>query len=208
MRSIENHVDQTIQTDPSLDNLFVPISEKGIQTVSDVSNIGIQVNPPLTVDTSVSDVVTVFRNIDLSDLGSVFISDASASIQAVPELKSTGVQTLVTNLDQGLQTMINPGLKVNADLTEFGIISTQTSPIKELTDNSVQTLVKMLDKGIQTKPDMKIDLTSVMINKVDPFFPLIDPSIDLDLVEAYIPYPGMVVDVATSMANYYPLCMG
>jgi len=54
---------------------------------------------------------------------------------------------------------------------------------------------------------MKIDLSSALFNKMDEF-PLIDPNIDLSIIEAYIPFPGMIVDVATSMANYYPMCLG
>jgi hypothetical protein len=73
LRHIENNMDQAVQTEPSLDGLFTTISEKGVQAVSDVTNIGIQVNPPLTVDTSALDVVSVFRNINVSDLSSVFI---------------------------------------------------------------------------------------------------------------------------------------
>jgi hypothetical protein len=65
----------------------------------------------------------------------------------------------------------------------------------------------MSEKGVQTKPDMKIDLSSVMFDKLDSF-PLIDPNIDIDLSEAFIPFPGMIIDTATAIANYYPLCLG
>lgn len=90
----------------------------------------------------------------------------------------------------------------NRDITSYSSI--------EMSNKDVQTVVQMIDRGIQTKPDMKIDLSHLnhQLSNFDPGFPLIEPSIDLDLAEAYIPFPGMIVDVATSMANYYPMCMG
>lgn len=174
LRNIENHVDSATQTDPSLDALFTPISEKGVQAVSNLTEKAIQVNPPLSVDIPALDNITIFRNINMSDLGSVFFSNTSGSIQAVPEVKSAGVQTLFDNVSQGTQTIINSDLAKRADLVEFG-----TSPInRELTDRSVQTLFNKLEQSIQTmsNPDLIIHGTSPSIGK------FVDPLISSDVI--------------------------
>jgi hypothetical protein len=121
---IQNHVDQATQTLPSLDGLFVPISEIGIQAVSETSDIGVQVNPAISIDTSDSalEVVSIFRRIDLSDLGSVFISTPSGAVQAVPEVNSVGVQTLISNLSEGSQIMINSDFMIKSRFNRIWFI--------------------------------------------------------------------------------------
>jgi hypothetical protein len=65
----------------------------------------------------------------------------------------------------------------------------------------------VLDKGVQTKPDMKIDSSSAVLEKAE-IFPFMESNIDLDLIEAMTPISGTIVDVATTVANYYPMYMG
>lgn len=126
LREIENLAEQAIQIDTKLDGLLIPISNKGIQAVSDVSNIGIQVKPSLRIDTFASEAVSIFRNIDLNNLANAFRSTTSNSIKAVPDVNSPEVKTLIDNLTPVFQG-INPDLIVRADLVEFG-----TSPVPGL----------------------------------------------------------------------------
>ncbi len=205
-------LEKGIQTESPLKRSFTPISEKGVQAISEVANIGTPVKPALTVDIvnliPSLDTSFILRSVDLSEISNSYTSVTSNLVQAVPEYKDIVVQTLFSSLDRGFQAMINPELRVSADLVEFGTANIQTSPItKELADSAVQTLVQVLDKGVQTKPDMKIDSSSAVLEKAE-IFPFMESNIDLDLIEAMTPISGTIVDVATTVANYYPMYMG
>jgi hypothetical protein len=106
---------------------------------------------PADLNNILSNTENIIRNFNYSDLTSVFFTNsaASQSIQATPDLQSTAVQTLVTSLDPALQAMINPELKVSADLVDFGTIATQTSPIVNHIDRFVQTMSEYVDTGTQ-----------------------------------------------------------
>jgi len=120
LRDIENYAEQATQTDSKLDGLLVPITNKGVQAVSDVSNIGIQVNPASKIESSALESVSMFRNVDWNNVCSVFRSTNSNSIQAVTEVRSAELKTLINNLNQGFQNTIDPNLIVRSDLVEYG----------------------------------------------------------------------------------------
>lgn len=125
-------------------------SEKSQQTVFEFFEKGTQtmLNPDTIIQGNVggvSNTSSILKQVDLSVFGN--ISCSSKSVQAIPEIKSEGVQTLISNLDQGIR--INPDLLVRADLTEFGTHSVQTSPINSLICSSVE----MVDKAIQVTPN-------------------------------------------------------
>jgi hypothetical protein len=50
----------------------------------------------------------------------VFRSTNSNSIQAVTEVRSAELKTLINNLNQGFQNTIDPNLIVRSDLVEYG----------------------------------------------------------------------------------------
>lgn len=83
---------------------------------------------------------------DLSDFGQRFVSVTSKSTQTIAEFKDVNVQTLFSNVDLGLQNMVNPTLKISADLVEFGVINNTT-----ITNSPVQTLIQTLEKGVNTE---------------------------------------------------------
>jgi hypothetical protein len=130
-------------------------------------------------------------------------------IQTEPKFKEIGVQTLFSDTNHGLQTMINTDLRVSAELSEIGTKDVQASSIiNELSDSSVQTLVQYAEKGVQIKPNMNIDLSSAMLDQVETLSPILPPIVDLELTASSTPIPGLVMDVATAVANYYPMFMG
>jgi hypothetical protein len=151
-----------------------PITEskidQGIQTNSDLliqfSDQGVQVKPTLTVETvnlepSIFNSPSVLRNVDLSEFGYIHVPVTSQSVQATPDLNDKGVQTLISNLNQGLEGIDNVDLRVSADILEFGTDNIHTSPITtELIDNSVQTLVQYVDQGVQTNSDLIIPVVN------------------------------------------------
>lgn len=162
LMSIPNYSEQGVQTEPSLDGLFIPISEKGVQVVSKVNSIGVQVNPPLTIDTATLDTVSVFRNIDMSDLTSVFISQTSDSIQAVPEVKSAGVQTISDissrTVTIGPRTTLqevfeNQNFRYNhweRKWSSSEIRDSQISLIEQLVQTDSQ--ISLMEQAVQTMP--------------------------------------------------------
>jgi hypothetical protein len=129
-------------------------------------------------------------------------------IRTEPKFKEMGVQTLLSDTNHGLQTMVNTDLRVSAELSEIGTRDVQTSSIiNELSDSSIQTLVQYAEKGVQIKPKMNIDLNSTMLDQVETLPSMLPPIVDLELT-ASTPIPGLVMDVATAVANYYPMFMG
>ena len=90
-----------------------------------------------------SNTENIVRSFDYSALTSVFYSNsaASQSIQAIPDLRSAGTQTIVNNLEKGIQTIVNPELRVSANLIDFG---TQTDFYLH---NSVQTMTEYVNTG-------------------------------------------------------------
>jgi hypothetical protein len=68
------------------------------------------------------EVVSIFRRIDLSDLGSVFISTPFGAVQAVPEVNSVGVQTLISNLSEDSQIMINSDFMIKSRFNRIWFI--------------------------------------------------------------------------------------
>jgi hypothetical protein len=146
-----------------------------------------------------------FTHNDLSDIQALFDS----VIQTEPRFKEIGVQTLLSDTNHSLQAMINTDLRVSAELTAFGTKDVQASSIiTELSDSSVQTLVQYAEKGVQIKPNMNIDLSSAMLDPVETLSPMIPPIVDLELTAGSMPIPELVMDVATAVANYYPMFMG
>src|ERR1700761_393590 len=129
-------------------------------------------------------------------------------IKTEPEFKEIGVQTLLSDTNHGLHTMINNDLRVSAELSEIGTRDVEASSIiNELSDNSVQTLVQYAEKGVQIKPKMNIDLNSTMLDQVETLPSMLPPIVD-ELTASSTPIPGLVMDVATAVANYYPMFMG
>jgi hypothetical protein len=180
-----------------------------------MTEIGIQVKPMLTINTT--DLIpSIIGRVDLSEVGCSYVPLTSNSVQAIPELKDTGVQTLLSSFNQGLETIIsNSDLRINADILEFGFGDTQASSIiRELTDKSLQTSVELINKGVQTKPNMTIDLSSIKAPEIDLTlleFERVLETIDfadLAILEAYVPFPELIVDVTTAIGNYYPMCLG
>jgi hypothetical protein len=65
----------------------------------------------------------------------------------MPKFKDEGTQTILSNFYKE-DNIVNPDLKISADLLEFGTGINIFPDSKEL-----------IDKAVQTKPDMHIDLS-------------------------------------------------
>jgi hypothetical protein len=98
---------------------------------------------PTDLNNMLSNTENIVRTFDYSALTSVFYSNsaASQSIQAIPDLRSAGMQTIVNNLEKGIQTIVNPELRVSTNLIDFG---TQTD---FYVHNSVQTMTEYVNTG-------------------------------------------------------------
>lgn len=142
IQTLMDKLDIATQTMPNPDSIIFGnvaevsniYSSKSVQTVANISDIGIQVIPHLSIDTvnlqhSMFDSPSVLRQIDLSAFGNEYVSLTSNSIQAVPNVREQSVQTLISNLNQTGENLINSDLILRTDMIEFAVHSVQTSPM-------------------------------------------------------------------------------
>lgn len=93
---LQNQMDIGMQTSPI--NNFI---DKTVQTISNSNSVGIQADPPLTIDT---------MNLSPGFEKWMIYSHSEKS-----------VQTLFNRLEEGIQTMPNPDLIVKGDIPPLGI---------------------------------------------------------------------------------------
>ena len=97
LSNIPNVSNQSIQTSPILED-FTKICEKGIQAVSDVKQIRVQVQPVLNIDTT-------HLNPGFKDWTTY--SHSEKLVQTLIDKSDVGVQTLFSNLNREVENKIN-----------------------------------------------------------------------------------------------------